>query len=85
MEQILCGCEGCVNFIDDVIVFGADQEEHDARLQMVLRRMSDMNVLLNNGKCVYGVTELKFLGHFLSDNGITPDSDKLESICRHHQ
>ncbi|XP_062700623.1 uncharacterized protein K02A2.6-like [Aedes albopictus] len=80
MEQILCGCEGCVNFIDDVIVFGADQEEHDARLQMVLRRMSDMNVLLNNSKCVYGVTELKFLGHFLSDNGITPDSDKLESI-----
>lgn len=80
MEQILSECEGCVNFIDDVIVHGVDQEEHDKRLGKVRQKLHDMNVALNDSKCVYGVTELKFLGHILSVNGIKPDTDKLESI-----
>lgn len=36
MEQILSGCEGCLIYIDDVIVYGSDREEHDLRLQEVL-------------------------------------------------
>lgn len=69
-----------MNFIDDVIVHGTDREEHDKRLEKVRQKLHDMNVALNDSKCVYGVTELKFLGHILSVNGIKPDTDKLESI-----
>lgn len=82
MEQILSGCEGCLIFIDDVIVHGSDKEEHDMRLKMILRRLDDWNVALNDGKCMYGVSEMKILGHILSADGIKPDSDKLESIRR---
>lgn len=80
MEQILSGCEGCFNFIDDIIVYGADKEEHDKRLAAVLETLSKNEVTLNQEKCIYGVSKLKFLGHNLSADGITPDSDKLESI-----
>ncbi|XP_055525274.1 uncharacterized protein K02A2.6-like isoform X2 [Wyeomyia smithii] len=80
MEQILSGCDGCVVFIDDVLVFGADQAEHDLRLKMVRQRLQEWNVVLNEGKCVYGVPEMKFLGHVLSADGIKPDTDKLEAI-----
>lgn len=44
------------------------------------RKLHDMNVALNDSKCIYGVTELKFLGHILSADGVKPDTDKLESI-----
>lgn len=80
MEQVLSGCEGCLNFIDDVIVHGTAQEEHDIRLEKVLRRLNEWNVVLNEGKCVYKVSEMKFLGHILSAEGIKADEDKLESI-----
>lgn len=80
MEQVLSGCEGCFNFIDDVIVFGADKNEHDQRLMIVRKTLKENEVTLNEDKCIYGVNELKFLGHILSASGITPDSDKLEAI-----
>ncbi|XP_053690472.1 uncharacterized protein K02A2.6-like [Sabethes cyaneus] len=80
IEQVLSGCEGCVNFIDDIIVYGSDRQEHDIRLEKVCRKLREMNVKLNDAKCLYGVSELKFLGHILSSNGIRPATDKLESI-----
>lgn len=80
MEQILSGCNGCIIYIDDVIVFGSDCKEHDLRLEKVRRRLLERNVALNEGKCIYGVTEISFLGHVLSVNGIKPGEDKLESI-----
>ncbi|XP_062541036.1 uncharacterized protein K02A2.6-like [Armigeres subalbatus] len=82
MEQILSGCDGCLNYIDDVIVHGCDQKEHDMRLEKVLKRLKEWNVILNESKCIYGVTEMKVLGHVLSADGIKPDTDKLESIRR---
>lgn len=36
LERILIRCEGAVNFIDDILIFGADREEHDSRLNKVL-------------------------------------------------
>lgn len=80
MEQILGGCDGCLNFIDDIIVFGEDKREHDHRLAKVQEALKENEVGLNEEKCVYGANKIKFLGHTLSGDGITADSDKLEAI-----
>ena len=39
MSRILEGLEGVVCQIDDILVFGKDQEEHDRRLYQVLKRL----------------------------------------------
>lgn len=80
MEQILSGLEGCVNFIDDILVFGSVAREHDERLQAVMDRLKSFDVTLNIGKCIFGVTTVQFLGHRLSSDGIAPSSDKVEAI-----
>lgn len=80
MERILKGCDGCLNFMDDVIVFAPSKELHDVRLQKVLNRLSEFNVTLNKEKCVFGVTEIEFLGHRLSAEGIKPAHDKVSAI-----
>lgn len=80
MEQILSGCDGCLNFIDDIIVFGEDEKEHDERLTRAKEALERNGVTLNDEKCVYGVDEVKFLGHTLSAKGVNADSDKLEAI-----
>ena len=35
---------------------------------------------LNKSKCAFGVTELKFLGHNISERGIEPDPEKVSAI-----
>ena len=45
-RQILAGLDGVLVLIDDILVFGMDQEEHDARLEAVLQRLKTVNVTL---------------------------------------
>lgn len=82
MERILAGCEGCLNYIDDIIVFAPTKEQHDERLHIVLQRLKDFNVTLNKQKCKIGATEIDFLGHHLSGEGIRPKHDKIIAITQ---
>lgn len=80
MEQILAGCEGCLNYMDDIIIYGDTKEQLNERVTKVLRVLKEYNVMLNDDKCIFGVTELEFLGHKLSAAGITPTNSKIEAI-----
>lgn len=80
MEQILNGCEGTLNASDDIIVYGKTKKEHDERLNIVLKRLKEFNVTLNHNKCVFGATEIDFLGHHLSKIGIKPIASKISAV-----
>ncbi|XP_065088042.1 uncharacterized protein K02A2.6-like [Ochlerotatus camptorhynchus] len=82
LEQILAGCENTVNYIDDIIIFGQTEEEHDRALQQVLSTLREKEVLLNHRKCVFKATEIEFLGHVISEEGIRPTASKIESLTR---
>ena len=80
MNQILLGLEGAECNIDDVLVHGKDQQQHDERLEAVLKRLLEAGVTLNLDKCVFSTKQVKFLGHVISSNGIEVDPDKLKAI-----
>ncbi|XP_062701924.1 uncharacterized protein K02A2.6-like [Aedes albopictus] len=80
MDQILAGCEGTHWYLDDVIVEGKDLQEHDKRLNEVLKRFEDRSVLLNWDKCVFRAEKVEFIGHHISDEGILPSSSKIDAI-----
>ena len=48
---MLAGLQGVLCLMDDVLVYGQDQEEHDQRLEAVLQRMQAAGVMLNPDKC----------------------------------
>ena len=50
MSAILSGLEGVVCQMDDILVFGKDQMEHDAGLSCVLNRISTAGAILINAK-----------------------------------
>lgn len=72
LEKILLGCEDTENFIDDIIVFGHEEQIHDKRLHKVLKVLKENNILLNEGKCIFKTKKVEFLGHELSEEGIKP-------------
>ena len=67
MSSILCGLDGVQCYLDDVVVYGKTQEEHDRNLKAVYQRLQKHNVQLNRKKCKESVSSLKFLGHTISD------------------
>lgn len=85
MEQVLAGCEGCLNYIDDIIIYGETREQLIERTEIVLKRLEEYNVELNKDKCIYEVAELTFLGHKLSVNGIAATPDKVEAVRNFRQ
>ncbi|UYV75445.1 K02A2.6-like [Cordylochernes scorpioides] len=80
MGQILEGLEGTLCHMDDILVYGSCQEEHDKRLETVLTRLSKSGLTLNKDKCKFAVTTIKFLGHQIDPNGIQVDPRRKRAI-----
>ncbi len=80
MSAILAGLDGIVCQMDDVLVHGSNQAEHDARLLAALERIESAGVTLNPEKCEFGKDTVKFLGHVIDSSGIHADPDKTSAI-----
>ena len=80
MSAIVSGLEGVVCQMDDVLVFGRDQTEHDTRLTAVLKRIESAGATLNPEKCAFSRQMVKFLGHILDESGIRADPEKTSAI-----
>ena len=65
MSQLLGDLPGVETDIDDILVWGTTQEEHDSRLNAVLKRCEEVNLTLNKDKCVFGTSEVSYIGHTL--------------------
>ena len=72
--------EGVETDIDDILVWGKTIEEHDQRLQAALDRTKSIGMTLNPDKCKFRVTEVAYLGHKLTEEGVRPDQTKIEAI-----
>lgn len=80
MSHILSGLPGVVCMIDDILVFGQSQQEHDQRLESVLDRINKAGITLNSEKCEMSTKSVKFLGHVIDEAGIHPDPEKIQAI-----
>lgn len=85
LERILIGCKGVINYLDDILIFGSDKEDHDVNFKKVMERLRSYNVLLNSDKSKLAQSSIKFLGHEISAKGVAPCKDKLESIKKFRQ
>ena len=80
MSTLLEGLDGVEVIMDDILVHGRNREEHDARLNAVLRIINDSGLKLNPKKCVFRKTELTYFGHLIGGDGIKPDPERVEAL-----
>ena len=80
LEEMLAPCPNAMNYIDDIIIFGSSEEEHDKAVALVREIFRDNDVCLNEEKCLWKTQKLKFLGHVLSARGIEVDPEKVQVI-----
>ena len=66
--------------MDDIIIFGRTFNEHLERLELALKRLKNANIKLKPSKCSFGQCSVTFLGHIISDKGVSTDPAKLKRI-----
>lgn len=79
MEQIFAGYP-CAIVVDDIIVGGRTEAEHDANLKKALDRARKVNLRLNPRKCKFRLTEVVYVGHVFTSEGLKADPDKTTAI-----
>lgn len=80
MATILQGVPGVQNYLDDLIIYGTTPAEHDRSLDTVLLKLREAGLVLNDTKCRFRQTTLRFLGHVITAEGILPDQDHVDAV-----
>ena len=80
MSMILTSLEGVLCLMDDILVFGSNEQQHDERLNEVLKHIQSARVTLNSDKCEFRKKQLTFLGHVIDEHEIRADPNKISAI-----
>ena len=85
MNSVLSGLsfEVCCSYLDDVIVFSRNMEEHRQHLQLIFDRLRSAGLMLHPDKCDFAKTETKFLGFIISSNSIRTDPMKTAKVINY--
>jgi hypothetical protein len=69
-----------VVFIDDILVYSKNEAEHTKHLHIVLQRLCDHQLYAKLSKCDFWLGEIKFLGHTISQDGVSVDPEKVQEV-----
>ncbi|WMV45982.1 hypothetical protein MTR67_039367 [Solanum verrucosum] len=67
-------------FIDDILIYSRNEEEHASHLRVVLQTLKDHQLFAKFNKCEFWLQSIAFLGHIVSSEGIQVDSQKIEAV-----
>ncbi|GBG59707.1 hypothetical protein CBR_g54812 [Chara braunii] len=67
-------------YLDDILVYSRNLDEHIVHLRAVLDRLRTTKYKANRAKCEFAQQELEYLGHFVTPQGIRPLADKIKAI-----
>ncbi|GJT09298.1 putative reverse transcriptase domain-containing protein [Tanacetum coccineum] len=67
-------------FIDDILVYSKDKEEHGKHLKIILELLKKERLYAKFSKCDFWLDSVQFLGHVIDRNGVHVDPAKIEAI-----
>ena len=71
-----------VVFINDILIYSKFKEEHVEHLRIVLQVLKEKKLYANLSKCEFWLTEVSFLGHVISGDGIAIDPSKVDVVLQ---
>ena len=87
-QRLMLNCLGelnlmyCLIYLDDVIIFSRTEEEHLERMRVVFDRFREHGLKLKLSKCEVFRTEINYLAHHISKEGVLPSKKNLEAIAQ---
>lgn len=84
MDNVLRGLQDiCMVYLDDVIIFSTSLQEHVQSLRKVFERLRTTNFKIQLDKSEFLKPEVKYLGHIITEKGISPNPDKIKAVLEY--
>ena len=80
MNKVLKGLKFTMMYLDDIIIFSQDELQHLEHLEIVFSCLREADLKMKRSKCDFFKSEIHYLGHLISPEGISPLPNKLDSI-----
>ena len=86
-QRLMVRCMGAMNlkecliFLDDILVFSSNFEEHLERLEAVFSRLRQHGLKLKPSKCEFFKNRVQYLGHVVSESGVQTDPEKISALA----
>ena len=80
MDTILQGNPHVLCYIDDILITGANEEEHLCKLEEVLKRLQHHGIRNKRKKCAFLQDSVEYLGHRIDAEGLHTMAQKVEAI-----
>jgi hypothetical protein len=71
-----------VVFIDDILIYSKNEEEHEEHLRLVLQKLREHELYAKFSKCEFWLKEVAFLGHIITNEGIAVDPSKVSDVLK---
>ena len=85
-HEVIEGLPGIHNIADDILIIGQGETEedairdHDENMIRFLKRCQEQNLKLNPEKFKLKLSEVPYMGHLLTSNGLKPDPEKVRAV-----
>jgi hypothetical protein len=67
-------------FFDDILIYSPSWSAHLQHVRAVMTLLRTNSLFVKKSKCSFGATSIVYLGHVISESGVSMDSDKVEAI-----
>ncbi|KJZ68952.1 hypothetical protein HIM_11649 [Hirsutella minnesotensis 3608] len=71
----------CVVYLDDILIFSEDPEQHEDHVKEVLQRLRKAKLYANLSKCEFSVKKVSFLGFLVDEEGIHMEKERVDAIA----
>ncbi|XP_022007185.1 uncharacterized protein LOC110906345 [Helianthus annuus] len=69
-------------FFDDILVYSPSWSDHLQHLALTLQLLRDHHLVAKMSKCVFGQSQVAYLGHIISAQGVSVDPSKIDAILQ---
>ena len=80
VNKVLEGLDFTFGYLDDILIFSKNMEEHLQHVQILFERLHQADLKLTKRKCNFFKAHVQYLGHYISGQGLEPVPEKLESL-----
>ena len=80
MNKVLKGLKFAMTYLDNIIIFSQDESQHFEHLEIVFSHLREAGLKMKCSKCDFFKSEIHYLGHLISPEGISSLTNKLDSI-----
>ncbi|XP_063846193.1 uncharacterized protein LOC135092012 [Scylla paramamosain] len=83
MNKVMQGLKGVLVYLDDILIFSHDWDDHLYQIQNVLSRLQEANLTVKLAKSTFGAATVSYLGHQTGQGSVRPKTANVDAVLKY--